>query len=82
MISGEITNRPVGELTINSEDRSFKETIAVTPVGAFTDTLSTDINSYVLYDGSNPIFLNIESGYNLHITYDANDFDNMINFHN
>ena len=78
IISGEITNRPVGELTINSEDRSFKETIAVSPVGAFTDTLSTDINSYVLYDGSNPIFLNIESGYNLHITYDANDFDNTI----
>jgi thiol-disulfide isomerase/thioredoxin len=78
VISGKITNKPVGELTINSEDRSVKKALDVTSIGAFTDTLSTDIDSYVLYDGTNPVFLNIKPGYNLNITYDANDFDNTI----
>ena len=78
IISGKITNKHVGDLTINSEDRLFKETLAVTADGTFSDTLSTDINSYVLFDGTNPIFLNIESGNNLNITYDASDFDNTI----
>jgi len=78
IISGKITNKQAGDLTINSEDRSFKETLAVTADGTFSDTLSTDINTYVLYDGTNPVFLNIESGNNLNITYDASDFDNTI----
>ena len=78
IISGKITNKQAGDLTINSEDRSFKETLAVSADGTFTDTLSTDINSYVLYDGTNAIFLNVESGNNLKITYDAQDFDNTI----
>jgi len=78
IISGKITNKQAGDLTINSEDRTFKETLSVTADGTFTDTLSTDISSYILYDGTNPIFLNIEPGNNLNITYDASDFDNTI----
>ena len=78
IITGKITNKQEGDLTINSEDRSIKETLEVTSDGSFVDTLSTDIKSYVLYDGKNPIFLNVESGDNLNITYDAKDFDNTI----
>ena len=78
IISGKIANKQAGDLTINSEDRTFKETLSVTADGTFTDTLSTDISSYILYDGTNPIFLNIEPGNNLNITYDASDFDNTI----
>jgi len=78
IISGKIANKQAGDLTINSEDRTFKETLSVTADGTFTDTLSTDISSYILYDGTNPIFLNIQPGNNLNITYDASDFDNTI----
>ncbi len=78
IISGKIINKQAGDLSINSEDRTFKETLAVAADGTFTDTLSTDIDSYILYDGTNPVFLNVESGYNLNITYDAKDFDNTI----
>ena len=52
IISGKITNKQAGDLTINSEDRTFKETLSVTADGTFTDTLSTDISSYILYDGT------------------------------
>jgi len=78
IISGKITNKQKGDLTINSEDRSFKETLAVSPEGTFIDTLDTDIRSYILYDGSHPVFLNVEPGDNLNITYDANNFDSTI----
>ncbi|MFV9551110.1 TlpA family protein disulfide reductase [Algibacter sp. PT7-4] len=78
IISGKISNKPVGELTINSEDRSFKEALKVADDGTFIDTLSTDIESYVLYDGANPVFLNIAPGFNLNVTYDAKDFSNTL----
>ena len=78
IISGKIINKQSGDLTINSEDRTFQETLDVTADGVFRDTLDTDRNTYILFDGTNPVFLNIEAGYNLNITYDANDFDNTI----
>jgi len=78
IISGKITNKQKGDLTINTEDRSFKEILTVSPEGTFTDTLDTDVRSYVLFDGSHPVFINVEPGYNLDITYDANNFENTI----
>lgn len=78
IISGKILNTQAGEVTINSEDATFKEVVTIAEDGSFTDTLNTDIKKYVLYDGFNPIFLNLESGYNLNINYDVKDFDNTI----
>lgn len=78
IISGTILNKPVGELTINDMDRTFSETLEVAKDGSFTDTLSTDIKSYVLYDGTNPVFLYVEDGVNLTIDYDAKDFKNTL----
>ncbi|MEP3836860.1 MAG: TlpA disulfide reductase family protein [Algibacter sp.] len=78
IISGKITNKQPGELTINSEDRTFSAPVKVEADGTFIDTLSTDIKSYVLYDGANPVFLNLAPGFNLNITYDATNFDNTI----
>jgi len=78
IISGKIINKPAGDLTINSEDGNFKETLTVTADGKFTDTLNTDIKSYIIFDGVNPVFINTEPGYNLNITYDAKNFDNTI----
>ncbi|GAA4899504.1 hypothetical protein GCM10023311_26030 [Flaviramulus aquimarinus] len=78
VISGKITNKLNGDVSINSLDRSFTENITISNDGIFQDTLSTDINSYVLFDGVNPIFLSIEPGYNLIINYDAKDFSNTL----
>ncbi|WP_298555730.1 TlpA disulfide reductase family protein [uncultured Algibacter sp.] len=78
IISGKITNKQNGDLTINTEDRSVEEKIDVAPDGTFTDTLSTDISSYILFDSKNPVFLKVKSGDNLNITYDATDFENSL----
>ncbi|MGB5419146.1 MAG: TlpA family protein disulfide reductase, partial [Algibacter sp.] len=78
IISGKITNKQAGDVTMNSEDRTFKEILDIAEDGSFTDTLSTDIKSYVLYDGTNPVFLKVEPGFNLNIAYDALDFENTI----
>ena len=78
IISGKITNKQAGNLTINSEDRTVEEKIDVAPDGTFTDTLSTDLNTYILFDSKNPVFLKVEPGYNLNITYDAKDFTNTL----
>ena len=78
IISGKIINKQAGDLTINSEDGIFKEIVSTAEDGTFIDTLSTEIKSYVLYDGINPVFINVDSGFNLNITYDAKAFKNTI----
>ncbi|GAA4943593.1 hypothetical protein GCM10023314_15790 [Algibacter agarivorans] len=78
IISGKITNKTIEDLSINSYDRSFTENIAVSDDGSFQDTLSTDLNAYVLFDGKNPVFLSIEPRYHLTINYDAKDFANTL----
>ena len=78
VLSGKITNPGTGELTINAYDRSFKETIDLADDGTFTDTINVTKPSYVLYDGQHPVFLHLEPGYNLNITYDGADFDNTL----
>ncbi len=78
IITGKILNKQSGEVSLNSQDGTFKEVLTINPNGTFTDTLSTDIKTYVLYDGFNPIFLKVEPGYNLNINYDAKAFDNTI----
>lgn len=78
IISGIIKNKPVGELTINSYDRTFSEPIKVADDGSFVDTLKIKTNSYVLFDSKNPVFLRLTKGDNLKIDYDANDFENSL----
>ena len=78
VITGKIANKPVGDVTINSFDRSFTENIQLAEDGSFSDTLSLNNKSYVLYDGQNPVFLRLKSGDKLNISYDATDFDNTL----
>lgn len=78
IISGKITNKPTNEITINSMDRTFTEPIEISEDGSFIDTLNTEIQSYVLYDGKNPVFLHIEDGFNLNVNYDFKDFSNSL----
>ncbi len=78
IISGKITNKPLGEISINSMDRSFSEPLVIAEDGTFVDTLTLGQHSYVLYDGKNPVFLNLQPGFNLNIKYDANNFENTL----
>ena len=78
IISGKISNKTPNELSINSYDQSFKEILAVSADGTFTDTLSTTRSNYVLFDGKNPVFLYVEPGFNLNINYNAQDFPNTL----
>lgn len=79
VISGKITNKD-GVVTINSADRTFSEPLEFSADGTFVDTLDIDKNSYVIFDGSNPIFIHLEPGYNLNVNYDANNFENTLTF--
>jgi thiol-disulfide isomerase/thioredoxin len=79
IVSGKITNKN-GVVTINSFDRTFSEPLKMSADGSFTDTLSTDKSSYVIFDGKNPVFIYVEPGYNLNVTYDVKDFENTITF--
>lgn len=78
IITGNITNKLPNDLTINSYDQSFSEALDISADGTFSDTLSTDLASYILYDGKNPVFLHIEPGYELNIDYNAIDFENSL----
>ncbi|MFH4969111.1 TlpA disulfide reductase family protein [Gaetbulibacter sp. M240] len=78
VISGKVANLGDSELTINTNDRSFTETLELSSDGSFTDTLYVKSPSYVLYDSQHPVFLHLEPGYNLNISYDNNDFENSL----
>lgn len=78
IVSGKITNKDIGNVTIQSYDRAFVETLDVFNDGSFIDTLYGKGNSYVLYDGKNPVFIYIEPGFNINVSYDANAFENSI----
>ena len=79
VVSGKILNT-TGEVSINSFDRSFSQPVEIAADGTFTDTLSTDKNYYVLYDGKNPVLLYLEPGFNINISYSANDFKNTLKY--
>lgn len=78
IISGKIINKLPGDVTINTDDRVISDVVAIADDGTFLDTLSLNYKSYILFDGKNPVFLDVEPGFNLNITYDAKDFDNTI----
>jgi thiol-disulfide isomerase/thioredoxin len=78
IISGKITNKEKGDVSIMTYDRSFEEKLDISDEGTFVDTVDVKESSYVLYDGKNPVFLYLEPGYNLNISYDAKDFDKSI----
>ncbi len=79
IISGKILNNK-GKLSINSYDRTFSKPLKFGPDGTFVDTLTVEKRTYVLFDGTNPVFLHIEPGYDLQVSYDANDFGNSLVF--
>lgn len=80
IISGNILNKDVGELTLNSMDRSFMDTLHVAENGNFVDTLKVKTGTYMLYDGKNLSKVYIDIGNKINISYDAADFKNTLTF--
>lgn len=80
VLTGKITNKLPGEFTVNSMDRSFEKVIEVAEDGSFADTLTLKEGTYMLFDGKNaaPVYLN--AGYNINVSYDANDLNNSLAF--
>lgn len=77
IISGQITNKP-SSITINTFDKSFSKPLNISEDGSFKDTINTSTTNYVLYDGQNPIFLYVEPGYDLNISYNTKDFNQSL----
>jgi len=80
IVSGNIINKGVGELTLNSMDRSFMDTLYVAESGSFVDTLKVKTGTYMLYDGKNLSRVYIDTGNNINISYDATNFANTLTF--
>lgn len=78
IITGKILNKDFENLTIQNYDRTFEETLDISENGSFIDTVLVEGNSYVLYDGKNPVFMHLEPGFNINVNYDAKDFENSI----
>jgi len=78
VLSGKIINKEVGELSINSKDRSVKEVIEVKEDGSFVDTLMLKTGSYMLYDGKNVAEVYLDAGTNIVVNYDAKNFSETL----
>ena len=78
IISGKITNKTVGEVSINSSDRRVKEVLNIAEDGSFSDTLKVKAATYIFFDGKNRISLYVNTGDILNVNYDAADFDTTL----
>ncbi|MFK5959120.1 MAG: TlpA disulfide reductase family protein [Lutibacter sp.] len=78
IISGKITNKAVGKVSINSSDRTIKEVLNIAEDGSFSDTLKVKTGTYMFFDGKNRISVYINAGDNLKINYDATNFDTTL----
>ena len=80
VVSGIITNKLGNELTISNADGSIKETIRIASDGSFADTLQMKLGTYWMLDGKNAAQIYLETGNNIVVKYDANDFKSSLNF--
>ncbi len=78
VVSGKIMNKGENELTIKSNDQSFQKVVNVLEDGSFVDTLKVKEGVYKLYDGKNITEVYVNTGANVNISYDADDFSNTL----
>lgn len=79
VLSGTIQNNLGPEsVGLYSMDRALIKTLKVSDEGKFADTIKVDINNYILYDGANPIFIYLDSAYNVTINYDVNKLEESL----
>ncbi len=77
-ISGTITNMNTN--TISIENQRYSKTLQLDASGKFKDTLQIEDGVFVLKNGADNIVLELKSGYDLDISYDANKLIETLNF--
>ncbi len=77
-LSGKITNQNSDSLLVYSGP--YKKNIMVNTDGTFSDTLNVTTGSYRLFDGGEYANLYLMNGYELQITFNAEEFDETIKF--
>lgn len=81
VISGEITNNARREISIKMpSNKEFNETIKIFGDGKFLDTLLVETGIYTFQYGGDRTEIFVETGGNLAINFDANDFENTLTF--
>lgn len=79
IISGQITNATTNEVTLyGTTDRSFKQVITLAEDGSFNDTLKIKAGDFMLVQERNVTPLNLNTGNNISVNYDANDLKNSL----
>lgn len=71
--SGKITNKNSDSIVLRT--REYSKTIPVQEDGTFSDTLTIAPGIYNFYDGGESTNLFLKNGYNIHMTLDAEFFD-------
>ncbi|MCK0130833.1 TlpA family protein disulfide reductase [Flavobacteriaceae bacterium F08102] len=78
-LSGKITNQSSDSIVVRTRMYEKIKTIRINPNGSFSDTLNVEPGDYLL-DYSNPIFSYLKNGYDLHLTFDTENFNETITF--
>ncbi|WP_242093464.1 TlpA family protein disulfide reductase [Aestuariivivens sediminicola] len=79
IVAGTVSNGP-GKVNLGTLDRSFTMTMPTDANGTFRDIISSDFGHFMFFDGKNFTPVYIEKGDSIHISYDANDFNNSLTF--
>ncbi len=81
VISGKITNNRGSEITFKKpNNKEFNETVKVAGDGSFADTLFIETGIYSFQFGRNRTEIYVESGLDLAMNFDSNDFENTLVF--
>ncbi|MCT4590570.1 MAG: TlpA family protein disulfide reductase [Carboxylicivirga sp.] len=79
-ITVRIKNAKANKITIYNFNHSFNQKIEAKKDGVFNATIETDLNKLIFSDGTNKMYLYLEKGNHLKISYDADDFRNSLSF--
>jgi len=80
IVSGKILNTSITQISVASFDRKISKEFKVDSEGNFRDTLNVKSGVFSFYDGENYENFHVESGNDIQIYYDANDFTNSLKF--
>lgn len=78
LLSGNITNFSSDNIIIKGIQYKYNDTIKIAKNGKFSDTLKVKTGNYYLVNDNNTVEVFIDKGYDIKVTFDANDLNNTL----
>ncbi|UNY98557.1 TlpA family protein disulfide reductase [Zhouia spongiae] len=80
ILQGKVLNKKSNTLRLSSLCYSYSHDIPLNEDGTFVDTIRTKADNLMLYYGGHLTYMYLESGDDIHLTFDVKDYNNTVTF--